>query len=65
MIATLFLFFSFILTTPDGLLQVTVESATMAECQQKRDETITKVEGRGYSITPCVDSRFEIPKAVL
>lgn len=65
MIFALALYFSFILTTPDGLLEVTIESETMAECQQKRADVLMKTEGRGYHVTQCKDTRFEVPKAVL
>jgi hypothetical protein len=56
------LFFSFVVTTPDGLLEVTIDSSTMAECQQKHDSAVAVTAGKGYKITECRDMRFEIPK---
>jgi hypothetical protein len=62
MIILIALFFSFTVTTPDRLLQVTIDSATMAECQQKHDSAVYVTAGRGYVITECRDMRFGDPK---
>jgi hypothetical protein len=56
------LVFIFTVTTPDGLLQVTIDSETMAECQQKHASAVAVTAGKGYVITECRDKRYEIPK---